>query len=385
MRIAYVSRVAVVLALMAVPAAAQTFPPAGIDEFNSTLLGELFDDPACSGFSGSIFLDGVAALKRSNAVDPGDSLREVALEMVAMSLGGDGVTLQEAAGGSDPDDAGDPPCLIGGASADGGPGCSPGSAKALQASPDFPAEMTLDLFFELTVGVTTLFNKTGAPIASAAPLNALPLPFGAAVLGDPLACVPLFDTADPFGPAVGSFRTLGFFVGAPTAVPVTALKLALIDQPGATPDKMVFKSKDGQIAPHSLTPDDTTVTLSVAYGSTSGSYTIPPGAFDGVSGWTDQLRFRNTAAPGGVTQIRSARLSPFKLVARGLGDVPIDLLGAGAPAGPVSVIAHLEGDTFRETVCTEFADCTYALLAGGTGAKLKCRNGTPAPTCTPME
>jgi hypothetical protein len=89
-------------------------------------------------------------------------------------------------------------------------------------------------------------------------------------------------------------------------------------------------------------------------------------------------------APGGATQVKTVRFAPLKVVASGLGDDPIDLMGAGAPSGVVNVIMNAKSGQSHVALCTDFAGCTYGLIGGGTGAKLKCKNGAPASVCAPI-
>jgi hypothetical protein len=401
MRMGYPSRIAALIGVVAATAGAQSFPATGLDEFNILLGASLFDDPACTVSAANwASPHGVIRIKRGAPVDPGDGRREVALEIVSMSLAGDlGVSLlQEAPGGSAPDNAGDPPCVTGGAAADGGSGCSPGRIKSMQTSVDFPAEVSLDLFLEVTVGGTTFFNKTALSIVEADTLASLPWGPSSSLTdyfeGSLLECIPLYDVSDPFGPAVKSIRAGRLYAGDTTAAPFTASKLVLVDRAGTADDRMLFVSKDTGVSVHSGYAEDTGFRFSVAYGATSGSYTVPPGTYDGGVGWTVSFtpalkaRYRNGEAPAGQTQVRILRIrqdGPLKVGARGVGDIPIDILGAGAPSGPVSVVAHVTGGESRRTLCTEFASCAYTAFAGGSGAKLVCKDGTPAPTCTPME
>ena len=67
-----------------------------------------------------------------------------------------------------------------------------------------------------------------------------------------------------------------------------------------------------------------------------GSFTLPPGAFDGTAGWVTNdekgAKYVNKAAPAGVTVTKSATVKPgrqLKLSAKGPGDAPFDVVSAG--------------------------------------------------------
>src|SRR5262245_35276571 len=111
-----VARLAGLLCMVAGTAGAQSFPPAGIDEFNITMVVSFYSDTNCIMMGDMRLPVGVIALKRGVPTDPGDGLDEVPLEIVSLSLADETLSITEAPGGSDPDDAGDPPCTVGAAS-----------------------------------------------------------------------------------------------------------------------------------------------------------------------------------------------------------------------------------------------------------------------------
>lgn len=158
--------------------------------------------------------------------------------------------------------------------------------------------------------------------------------------------------------------------------------------------------------------------LDIAYNSAYGAFIAPSGPFTGTAGWrvnTPTLaKFANFFAPGGPSEVSRILVKHGKilrLIARGRGDVAIDIAGAGPPSGSVYAaftvenpfVAFCEGLPMMPCVsdancpsgvpcaelsyspqyCVEFplGSCKYRTIAGGTGAKLVCRNAIPDPTC----
>jgi hypothetical protein len=73
----------------------------------------------------------------------------------------------------------------------------------------------------------------------------------------------------------------------------------------------------------------------------------------------------------------------LRLRAKGLGDPPIDLAAGELPSTRVYVAYTISntGEVVRH--CAWFApvDCRLEDIAAGTGRRLRCRNGTPDPSC----
>ncbi len=133
---------------------------------------------------------GPVRLKHGESNDPGDGREEVPTEIVEMTLTGGGVTLRELAGGSDPLDPLDPPCM-------GGPGCSGGLAKQQSAGSYSPSDLMQALQIELEQGPQTLVAQNAAPLQGA--VNGYPIVNGDLMGG---TCVPLADASNPSGPPV---------------------------------------------------------------------------------------------------------------------------------------------------------------------------------------
>jgi hypothetical protein len=174
---------------------------------------------------------------------------------------------------------------------------------------------------------------------------------------------------------------------------VTSKKLIVVDKlSAASKAKVVYVSKDqaAGITKGSATDVDTiSVEFSATSGSALGSFTLPAGASDGTSGWlvnkTTVAKYVNKLAPAGPSEAKVAVIKPdklLKIVGRGLGDVPFDILNAGAPAGSVSTSYDVTNGGLLFRHCSAFTGCSYKLIAGDTGAKLVCKDGAAA-ACTP--
>jgi hypothetical protein len=179
----------------------------------------------------------------------------------------------------------------------------------------------------------------------------------------------------------------------PAPVPISAVAVSVgASRRAATAGKakFLFASTDPAVTTGSNAGvDGISVAFDVSYDTAHGRFLLPAGTSDGTAGWVTNERgaakYVNKAAPGGPTHTKMLTLKSgklLKLVGKGLGDTPLDVLGAGAPSGPVTVVCKVDngGDVHRH--CTQFSVCTFKMIAGSTGAKLACKQGTPAP-CRP--
>jgi cysteine-rich repeat protein len=173
---------------------------------------------------------------------------------------------------------------------------------------------------------------------------------------------------------------------------VQPLKLVVVDKIAlAGTAKTVFVAKDAGVTIGSGTDvGDISVRLDLAYagGEAVGSFLVDAGASDGTEGWLVNkptvAKFVNKAAPQGGTQGKVAVVKPgnlLKLAGRGLGDVPFDILGAGAPPASVYAAYCVANGGTEYCHCAEFTSCSYKPIAADTGAKLACKDGVPDPTC----
>lgn len=174
-------------------------------------------------------------------------------------------------------------------------------------------------------------------------------------------------------------------------IPITPTKLVVVDKLAtASKAKVVFVAKDPAVTKGTGTDvADIAAELDLTYDAESGVFGIGYGASDGTRGWKVNketvAKFVDKDAPA-VQDTKVVVVKPgkiLKLVAKGLGEEPFDVLAAGAPTG--SVHAQLSvwngGEEYRH--CAMFTGCAYKLIAGGTGAKLVCKNGAPDVCETP--
>jgi hypothetical protein len=176
---------------------------------------------------------------------------------------------------------------------------------------------------------------------------------------------------------------------------VVPTKLIVVDKlTAASKAKLVYVSKDQAAGITKGTGTDVeqiAVQFDVVYGngSAAGAFTLPAGASDGTAGWlvnkATVAKYVNKSAPGGPTQAKVAVIKPgklLKLVGKGLGDEPLDILGAGDPAGPVQTAYCVTNGAEEHCHCSEFTGCAWKSIAGGTGAKLVCKAGTGDAGCS---
>jgi len=169
----------------------------------------------------------------------------------------------------------------------------------------------------------------------------------------------------------------------PTLVPVTAKKLVALDKRVAVGKaKVVFVAKDPAIAKGTATdPLTIAAAMDVAWDGAHGAFSMPAGPTwlvnkDAVAKYVDKNAPTTGAVKTGV--VKPARLA--KVVAKSLGDVPLDL--SIPPTTPVSVSHLVVNDGVAIRHCTAFTDCLHKSIASDTGWKLVCRNGAPDPGCT---
>lgn len=177
-----------------------------------------------------------------------------------------------------------------------------------------------------------------------------------------------------------------------TGIPVAATKLIVVDKVALTTKaKAVYVAKDlGSTKGSGTNVATIDARLDFTYDATSGAFVVPAGASNGTDGWKVNkktvAKYVNKPAPAGPTQAKVAVIKPGKLakvVGKGLGDEPIDLIGAGAPTGSVYTAFAVTngGDTF--THCSEFTpgNCAFKEIAAGTGRKLVCKRGVGDASC----
>ena len=165
-------------------------------------------------------------------------------------------------------------------------------------------------------------------------------------------------------------------------VPITGLKLIVVDKTSAGKAKAVFVAKDLAVTKGSGTDaSQIAAILDVSYDTVSGSFDMPQGA-----GWlvnsASVAKYVNKAAPtGGATKVGVIKPgSLVKVVGKSLGDVPLDI--SAAPAGAVYVADTIVNGPDTTRLCTQFNGCVHKVIAGGSGYKLVCKgNSAGDPTC----
>jgi hypothetical protein len=176
-------------------------------------------------------------------------------------------------------------------------------------------------------------------------------------------------------------------------VAVTPTKFLVVDKlAGADRAKAVYVAKDPSATKGAGEDvEQISVRLDVRYanGSAAGAFVVPAGT---ASGWLVNeaavAKYVNKEAPGGPTEVKVALIKPgklLKLVGKGLGDLPLDVLGGGDPSGPVTTAFCVDNDGEESCHCSAFTGCAYKLIAGGTGAKLVCKTGVGDAGCSALE
>jgi cysteine-rich repeat protein len=172
----------------------------------------------------------------------------------------------------------------------------------------------------------------------------------------------------------------------PLAIGISAKRLAVFDRPSArTAGKVRFMSRDPSVnkgAGVDTSTIEAELTIAYGNGTTAGGFLLPAGD----SGWkvndAKGATFVNRLAPAGATQTKIGAIRPgrgAKLVAKGVGDDPLDILGAGDPAGSVFTAYCIRNGDEAICLCSEFDSCAYK--ASGTRAKLVCTDGVEDSSC----
>lgn len=177
---------------------------------------------------------------------------------------------------------------------------------------------------------------------------------------------------------------------AATNVAVTAKKLVVIDKTassGSAKIKMTVADRTAGITNGVDASMPVSGRFSVAYagGNPAGAFTMSNSL--PLSGWivhkSTVSKFVNRKAPLGLTEIKVAKIIPGKLIkVISKGIATFDIVSAGPPAGSVFTSMCVANGGTDTCHCSEYADCFYKAVAGGTGAKLVCVGGVGDPACT---
>jgi hypothetical protein len=173
------------------------------------------------------------------------------------------------------------------------------------------------------------------------------------------------------------------------AVGVVPTKLIVIDK--VSSGKAVFIAKGLGVtkgAGEDLDGISVELTTRYANDAATGRFAIPAGA---ANGWllnkSTIAKFVNRAAPAGPTEAKVAIVKPqsvLKLIAKGVGDVDLDIVAAGDPAGDVyTAYCVTNGGGAPTCHCSVLNACAYRTLGGG-GAKLVCRGGAADGGCAAL-
>ena len=174
------------LLLIAAPAAGQdVFPPAGFDTFDSEMTLKLELLPVQGGVprangSVDVTVTGPVVVHRGDPVDPGDGLREIPTEIVQLELSGTS-PLGAVSIHVHPEKS------------------SEGLVKAQDASGDFLADSSFNVFVKVVIGQMTLINKEPF-LVRATNLTKLPPIFD--TYTHPPPAIDLFAEGDPDGPVI---------------------------------------------------------------------------------------------------------------------------------------------------------------------------------------
>jgi hypothetical protein len=175
----------------------------------------------------------------------------------------------------------------------------------------------------------------------------------------------------------------GMVVGAGIAhaadVSVVGKKLVIVDKVTlASKAKAVFVCKDPGVTKGTGTdPAQISAELDVSYDSASGSFLAPQGS-NWIINKSTVAKYVNKPAPtGGATKVAAIKPGKLlKLVAKSLGDTPIDI--SAAPSGDVLAVFTVTNGAETDRHCTAFQNCTHRAIAAGTGWKLVCKVAGPA-------
>lgn len=206
-----------------------------------------------------------------------------------------------------------------------------------------------------------------------------------------------FTCGDPATPENNAGGTVALPATTPCpAAPVTnvgiaATKLIAVDKlASAGKAKVVFVAKDPSVTKGAGTdPADIAVTFVARYANDSaiGGFVLPAGDPGWLVNKATVAKFVNKSAPAGSTQAKVGVIKPAKLVkvvGKGLGDTPFDVLAAGDPLGPVHT-AYCVTNAGAETChCSTFGACAFKSIAAGTGAKLVCKVGAADAGCAAL-
>jgi hypothetical protein len=176
----------------------------------------------------------------------------------------------------------------------------------------------------------------------------------------------------------------------PQKIAVMPTKLIVVDRPSVAKGSVAFSARDAAVTKGTGTDaGDIEAMLTIAYGDGSalGGFVLPAADAGWIGNDAAMAKFVNRAAPSGTTTARVSVIKSGKLVkllGRAVGDVPLEILHAGAPTAGVFAAYCITNGGAETCLCSAFPTCAYALVKGGTGARLVCTSGARDPACTAL-
>jgi hypothetical protein len=199
------------------------------------------------------------------------------------------------------------------------------------------------------------------------------------------------------GVALAPLGLLACYVAAAPAtaadIAVVPTKLVIVDKAASSGrSKVAFVAKDSSAGITKGAGFDrfaVSARFDIAYdpGNARGAFVMPenvPGHVQWITNTDSVAKFTRgwEAVPPTTVKVALIRTGTLlKLVAHGLGEEPIDVLAAGAPAGSVVTSFCIANDGEVNCHCSDFPTCVFKPVAAGTGAKLVCKGGVGDPFC----
>ncbi|HXJ36637.1 MAG TPA: hypothetical protein VMS22_21585 [Candidatus Eisenbacteria bacterium] len=187
-------------------------------------------------------------------------------------------------------------------------------------------------------------------------------------------------------------ETLALMVALASTASAAGTRLLVIDRPAKGSARLSYTSNDaaaGLSKGSGMDLSTIAAELLVRNENGTATYAVPAGGYADGAGWVandaTHASYVNRLAPARPTGLWRSVLAEgrrLKLVARSLGDLSPLVMG-GVPSGDVEVAYVVTNDGVPSTHCTRFApgDCTWTPVDGGTGGKLRCRDGVADPAC----
>jgi hypothetical protein len=168
--------------------------------------------------------------------------------------------------------------------------------------------------------------------------------------------------------------------------------LVAISRPSRGSAKVTYSSSDavaGLAKGAGTSTKAISIDLFLRQGGATTTFVVPTGAYGGRAGWirndATRAQFLNRDAPSAPTGVARTTFSVgrrVKATAKSLGDEnPLAL--SGAPAGDLAIAYVVTNGAEQVAHCAKFVagGCAFTPLDGGTGWRLRCRDGVADPDC----